>query len=175
MNQGGEMLIAEREIALANGRREIRENHSNKCFYCRKDFSNKPYLINIHHQDFLGYSRLSGRDPFDRKIAKPACPQCHLEIHIAAATITLGLMKSIPIGIVQYTLIDEAGMDRRLVNCVINDLRKIGISKKAIGYASRSITRRIILHSIVNGYYDDMEQMLEDAAQEHLQSVGSST
>jgi hypothetical protein len=169
------MYMFEEEIALANGRREIREACGNKCFYCREDFSNKPYLINVHHQDFLGYIKLPGRNPFDRRIAKPACLQCHPEIHIAAAAITLGLMKSIPIGTINYALIDDAGMDRRLVLCTMHDLRKIGISKKEIGYASRHITHRIINHSIVNGYYDDMEQMLEDALRDHSQSVNSSS
>lgn len=168
------MHIDEKKIALANGIREIKEAHGNKCFYCRKDFSNKPYSLTIHHQDFLSYMKLRGRNPLDRKITKPACPQCHLEVHIAAASITFGLMKSIPIGIIQYTLINEAGMDRGLVNCVIDDLRKVGISKKEVSYANHHTTRRIIFHSIVNGYYDDMEQMLEDAVRGHSQSVDSS-
>jgi len=167
------MGIAEEKIALANGIREIKEAHANRCFYCHKDFSNKPYFLTIHHQDFLGYIKLSWRDPFDRKIAKPVCSQCHLEIHIAAASMTLGLLRSIPIGIIQHTLINEVGMDRRLALCIMHDLRKIGISKKEVIYASRHITHRIINHSKVNGYYDDMEQMLEDALRSYSQSANS--
>ena len=158
------MHIAEKEIALANGRREIKEAHRNKCFYCCADFSEKPYLLTIHHQDFLGYTKLGGRDPFDRKLAKPACEQCHFEIHVAAATITLGLIKSIPAGLIRDVLIQEVGLCAEFVTRVANELRRSGISKKTIGYANNSIVYRILNHAFVNGYFDDMEQMLEEAS-----------
>lgn len=155
-------MITEKNIELANRRREIRESYGNKCFYCREDFSNRLYALTVHHRDFHGYAKILYRDPFDHKLAKPACPQCHLKIHIAAATITLGLMKSIRIGKIKEALVEEIGLDQDLVNRVIKDLREIGISSKEIGYANRLLTQRIIRHSLVKGYYENMEEILDD-------------
>lgn len=169
------MRISEHDITLANKRRELREAHDNKCFYCRRDFSNRPYVLTIHHRDFRAYLEGPNRDPFDRKLAKPACNQCHLAIHRAAATITLGLMKSIPVRLLRDVLIQEAKLSRHLVNCVIKDLCEIGISKKEIVYASNLTINRILKHARDRSYFDDMEQMLDDALNDTLNAKSSSS
>ena len=165
--QGGISNVNGEKATLARRRGLLKKDSGNRCKYCRKDFSDQPSKLTIHHRDFRGYAKYHWRDPLDPKIAVPVCENCHILIHIAASTITLGLMKSIPIGLIRSTLANEAGLNNRLVNQIIKDLKKIGISKHGIGYASHSVTRRILHHSFVEGYFDDMDEMLGEAVRNH--------
>jgi hypothetical protein len=169
------MAATEEKIHIANWIREIKEAYDYKCYYCREDFRNKPYLLFIHHRDFLGYVRLINRNPFKRKIVKPVCAKCHCHIHVAAAIITFGLQKSIPIKFIRDILSEEIVLNRKLVNHVIRDLREIGVSKERVKHAKSSTIYRILNYSLKDDLYEKILFRIQKAmpSLQHLAEIFS--
>jgi hypothetical protein len=154
------MLIT-KDIAIARKKIFIKQRYDYCCFHCGFDLSTRPGQLEIHHRDYLGYLQLADRNPFNPRIAIPLCSSCHFEVHIAASAITLGLIRIIPINSITRFLIRELKMSESLVYNTKYELLRIGISEFEIGFADESLVCRILLHALIEEYFDDLEERLE--------------